>query len=396
LTRRTVERATHTLALAVLVFLSIEVFAAVTTGVLCRRGWMAYIPRLRDEQTAVYLARRSPRLGWGPATDVTGQVLNASPRHDPASPRDEPPCVSAYGDSFTFGDEAGEDGTYPHRLAERIRCPVWNFGQRGYGTDQALMLFRSQGAVDRAPVVILGHTSENILRNVNQYRNLLYPGPRDELAFKPRFVASSSGIEYVPVPVDAPDDFRRLSREPESVLTSDFFVQRPRRSFPYSVALGRWAAFDFHVRARLAGRPWYASFYEASHPSRALELTTRILSTFADEAVTHRRRPVALLIPTGLDFLEFRRTRRWVDEPLAEALRRQGSLVIHAGPAMLARLGGADPCGLFGSCHAHFNSTGYSLLGDVVAEELARAGLTPAPAGAFATGTARKLAWKAE
>ena len=45
---------------------------------------------------------------------------------------------------------------------------------------------RYDSMAPQGDVVFLNHLSENIIRNVNQFRNLIYPG--HEFALKPRFV----------------------------------------------------------------------------------------------------------------------------------------------------------------------------------------------------------------
>ncbi len=54
--------------------------------------------------------------------------------------------VGAFGDSFVFGSEVGNDDVWSAQ-AERSEpgLEVLNYGVGGYGTDQALMLYRSRG-----------------------------------------------------------------------------------------------------------------------------------------------------------------------------------------------------------------------------------------------------------
>src|SRR6058998_3690993 len=99
-------RAAFSAVLLLFVLGIIEGISGLATSIIARRGWMAYIPRFSDEQIAHYLASRNAALGWGPAVDRSGLVVLPSPRSDPASARSSEPCVSVYGDSFTYGDEA--------------------------------------------------------------------------------------------------------------------------------------------------------------------------------------------------------------------------------------------------------------------------------------------------
>jgi hypothetical protein len=82
---------------------------------------------------------------------------------------------------------------------------------------------------------------------------LLYPGQR--LFFKPRFVFDGNRLAVLPPPVQSAADFQRLLDHPDQVLTSDAFLDRPRRMFPFTLSLLRWMASDFHVGATLHGAP---------------------------------------------------------------------------------------------------------------------------------------------
>lgn len=354
----------HVLAIAGSAAL-LEIGAAGATSLLWRWGWMAQIPGFSPVVVQDYLAHRNPALGWGPQVDDSGFVIGLSPRRIPTADV-TPPCVSAYGDSFTFGSEVGDDRAYPYQLSLSLGCPVANYGVGGYGSDQALMLYRAQRRLDTAPTVILGHVSENILRNVNQYRALLYPGPGQEMSFKPAFTLSGTRLQQVPPPVASAEDLERVGRDPDVTLPLDAFRARPRRGFPYLFSLARWGAADFHVRAFAGRQPRHAPFYSPAHPTHALALTTAILEAFAREARVNGQRPVLLLIPVGSDFSYQRRTGQWPDEPLYRALADAGLPVLHAGPALAARLRGEDPCTLFGNCDGHFNDRGNQWLAELV------------------------------
>lgn len=333
----------------------IEGGAALTTRVLVARGWMAEVPRFTAKQVEDYFAQRDA-LGW------------TSSFEPPQSP-----CVSAYGDSFT----AGSDGTsYPSELAALLGCPVANYGVGGYGSDQAFMLASSLQGVDVAPVAVLGHVSENILRNLNQYRNLLYPG--QELFFKPRFVLNGDSLRTLASPIQVRGDFLRLERSPEAVLTYDEFMARPRRAFPYAFSIVRWLFNDFHWRAALARVPRHEPFYREAHPAAGLQLTTKILTAFALEVRRDERREVIVLIPTGGDLVYAKKTGRWPDQPLADRLQALNIAVVHAGPLLLSRLGEEDPCALFGACNAHFNARGLKMLAELIAPSIKSARPLPA------------------
>ena len=339
----------------------LELGAAGVTVLLWHQGWMPRLQAVTPVMLEDYLAHRNPILGWGPSVDASGQVLVLSGRTAPQA-ADGATCVSAYGDSFTFGSDVLDDQTYPHQLGLRLGCRVANYGVGGYGSDQAFMRYRAQLGLDQAPTVILAHVSENILRNVNQYRALLYPGPGQELSFKPVFTLAGANLTHVPPTVATADDYAAVARDAGSQLPLDAFRTRPRREFPYLIALARWGAADFHVRAFIGGLPRHVPFYQADHPSRALALTSTILRTFASEATARGQRALVLLIPVGPDFAYHQRTGTWPDEPLYRSLSDAGVEVLHGGRALRARLGPADPCVLYADCHGHFNARGYEWL----------------------------------
>jgi hypothetical protein len=355
----------------IVVLTIVETASAIATALLVQRGAMAHIPDFESNEVHNYFAHRNPLLGWGPEVDAQRRVVALQPRNDPGFQASAQPCASAYGESFTAGSEVDDDHAYPHQAGAILKCRVANYGIGGFGSDQALMLARAQSHLDQAPVLILGHVSENILRNVNQYRNLLYPD--QPFGFKPRFLLDGDSLREVPIPVQRPEHFRVLQEDPASLLPSDAFVARPRRQFPYTLALTRWIVGDFHLRAMLAGIPRHEPFYHPDHPAQGLQLTTRILATFAREARERGRSPLVVLMPVGRDFKYALATRRWPDQPLADALRARGVPVLHAGPAMMARLAGEEPCHLFGNCSGHYNARGYRLIAELVAEATAPA-----------------------
>ncbi|MBI1883167.1 MAG: SGNH/GDSL hydrolase family protein [Chlamydiae bacterium] len=345
-----------------LLLLFVEMVSFFVTGALARRGWMAYIPKFSKEQIKKALENLNPTLGWGPQDIVLGRVTKLKPRYDSSSLESLEPCVSVYGDSFTYGGQ--EDKTYPHYLSQDLGCRVDNFGVPGYGSDQAYMRYKAQRHLDQAPYIILAHLSENILRNVNQYRNLLYPG--GELLFKPRFILRDGNLIQLPICIQTENDFHLLENSPEKILMYDEFLERPRRDFPYTIALLRWLGFDFHVKAKLKGIPRYNAFYKSDHTSGALQLTVNMMRSFSQDVLLSGRVPIVLLIPTGIDMLYTRKVGKWPDQPLVEALEKEKFNVIHAGPALLKKIGDADPCSLYEECNGHFNSKGYKLLAEIV------------------------------
>ena len=143
-----------------------------------------------------------PPEGW--INDPNGAEINSigarADREFTQTPADGTVRVCCYGDSFTFGSEVelGED--WPAQLdALEDDFEVVNLGVRGYGTDQALIRYRRTGDSLHPHVVVVGVLLENIARNVNRFRSLLYPDT-PPVVIKPRFVVEDGGLVLVPIP----------------------------------------------------------------------------------------------------------------------------------------------------------------------------------------------------
>ena len=329
---------------------------------------------------ADYLARRDLDLGWAPRGRTASAPGEARP--DPTFSSTIEPCVSLFGDSFTYSSEVEDGQAWGARLAARLGCPVANYGVGGYGSDQAYLLFQAMPAKGR--VVVLNHVSENILRNVNQYRNLLYPGP--EFNFKPRFIVRDGNLALVAMPDIAPSDIAAFKARPERFLQHDYFLPGGPSgvqaiSVPYSLAVLKVAAMHYHVRAQLANVPRHAAFYRPDHPSGGLQVTSEILRAFDVAARARGQVALVTIIPTcrDLKYMQASSSPPW--EPLKAMLAEQRIRVVDFAEQMLRRLGSASPDRLYGDCSSHFTAAGYQRLADIMSEVLrSDPALLPGPA----------------
>lgn len=319
---------------------------------------------------ATYLAERDPVLGW-PSRAVfgTGEYDTSGSRVVPAFP--DPgleSCVALYGDSFTWGDEVGPEHAYGNVLAELLDCRVANYGVGGYGTDQAVIRY-TQVIDDLAPVVVLGHFSDNITRNVNQLRDFVAGG---RFGFKPRFVLGENGLQQVALPELTAEEYADVANRAADLLPYEYF--RPNTwgaagvmQMPYTKAVMH-AALHYRVVAAARGvRPTYATFYAPDHPSSALAVTAELLKYGATVAENQGQRFVVLLIPDLHDLSAARAGEPVSYAPLREALESNALEWIDAADYMVAAHPTGDFCDLFVNCGAsHFNPTGYRLLAEAV------------------------------
>jgi hypothetical protein len=385
-TRERILHLIHWLTLAAIVVGTIEICAAVILrfGIEPNARFLIWDPNL-DQMRGQFLTQGSPadtELVWpkdatAPPRDATGAKFN------PDFPEAGHACVSAYGDSFVWGDDVPLADGWVEQLSRRLGCRVANYGVSGYGTDQAYLRFQ-QLTNDEAPTVLLGLFPEMILRDVNQYRGFIgWGGGPYEL--KGRFLLDASGkLEWSPRPSIGPDDVPALLRKPAEILPHEYFLPDSRNGpttvrFPYSLTLAR-VALSPAIRAMITRRPIWTEFYAPEHPSGALALTTALIQAFARTAAVRGKRVLVVVLPSGTSFRGHAVHGDFEYAPLVSAIAAKGIDVLDGGAALLTELAGRDYCMLFSQpkCRGHYGSVGGTVVAAVVAAALRQHGLEKA------------------
>ena len=356
-------RRTNIIRLTALVFLAILFLSILEVGSFLLSKTLARYGVFYDPQPVEgyeeYLAQNDRRLGWVPSEDGV-EVDEAGSRTIKNFPDWSDACVSVYGNSFTWGSEVSAEESWPSLLSDTLTCRVNNFGVPGYGTDQALLRFEGNKDVDKAPIVILVHVSENIMRNVNQYRHLLYPGANFQ--FKPRFKIHDDQLELIPIPKIASSEIEKAFEKPNSFFQDEYFLPEGDSGnqyikFPFLFGLIS-AINHFHIRSKILGIPWYTEFYQRDHASNALELTKLIFERFVRSATEMGKKPIVVIMPTGLDLEFFQEHGTWPFQPFLEWLKQSDITFINLSRKIAVSLKGENPCHLFRSCNAHYNAEG--------------------------------------
>jgi hypothetical protein len=113
---------------------------------------------------------------------------------------DKPPGVTrivVLGDSFTFGEEVGDDETYARALQSLVpNSEVLNLGIHGYGHDQMLLYLREEGVRYHPDIVLLGFMPDDMERNILSFRDYA----------KPRFAVRDGHLELATPPVPRPEE----------------------------------------------------------------------------------------------------------------------------------------------------------------------------------------------
>lgn len=348
-----------------------------------------YVPPTRQEFESFVAQAARPstiRAGWRPSAETAPAGYRISPSGKGLGK----PCVSLYGDSFTWGVDVADAETWGDVLSRSLGCRIDNYGVSGYGTDQAYLRFLDNRS-DVAPVVILAHFSENIVRNVNQDRGFIYGSG---IVLKPVFQVDGEGrLNEVEQPRLRREDYARYVADPGSFLEVEYFfpdsgpMSRRTLGFPYVVSVPRLLTYKRLYSGIAAllydAPPWYDELYDPAHRSRALEVTTRIIESFDREARRRKRSPVVLVLPSVRDIGVYRTQGRWVYQSLLENLSRSGITAINVGTDIAARIGKRDACDYLCSRRArrsgHYTAEGNLLLAEIVKEHLDKIGL---PVGA--------------
>jgi hypothetical protein len=234
--------------------------------------------------------------------------------------------VATFGDSFTHGDEVGNDETWQAKMeAARPGIEVLNFGVGGFGPDQAYLRYRHEGSSYHPHIVLIGIMSENPNRLVNVYRPFYQP----ETAFpltKPRFSLDGERLRLQRNPLPRLSDYERLLREPEELLPRlgehDYFYQTAYRDdgmgelLP-TVRLARVLRFDFWGKGVESRKmlPWRV-VRRCDPTSEGHRILIRLLDLFAAEVESHGAIPIVVLFPRMQDIEQYRAASVRYCEPL--------------------------------------------------------------------------------
>lgn len=151
-------------------------------------------------------------LGWIPAANLDGIEYEGVRIHTNAShmrgareiplERTGATRIVTVGDSYTFGQCAEEDETFPAVIEQELPdTEVLNLGVMGYGQDQALIRLRRDGFPYRPDVVVFGFHGSDMRRNMLSFRDY----------GKPRFrLTEDGGLELQNTPIPEPDAYEGI------------------------------------------------------------------------------------------------------------------------------------------------------------------------------------------
>ena len=255
-----------------------------------------------------------PRLYFGGPVSLGSIAKNFDPLLGWITPYDTPygerrraieydrPLVSAFGDSFTHGDEVAATQTWAEVLAASLGGDVFNFGVGGYGMDQALLRFERDQPKRPTPIVLFAFTGVELRRCFQRYWTFHNPHSFFPMA-KPRLLLKNGSLELLPNPV-------ATSRELYAGLNDAAFIERLAREDawfnphglppirrPYLAIFARPSLWRAAFAVRTPRDPW-------SEPD-GVRLAELILERFARVALARGARPVIVQLPGYADLVAY-------------------------------------------------------------------------------------------
>jgi hypothetical protein len=244
---------------------------------------------------------------------------------------------------------------------------VINLGVPGYGTDQAYLRWRRDGARLHPLFAVLGIWPEDICRNLNVVRFFFQPVGGLVFVSKPRFMAAPRGLTALNAPVlDGEPLVSALSDPPKAPLLRDDYWAIPGDLEPRPWQRLRAARVAATVAQLYRRREMRERLYTGADAS-GIEVTVAIAEAFHQDAERHGSVPMVVLIPM-LDLLE--RYPGEGDFPLARALRARGVRTLDLGPPMARAVRAEGPACCY-RADGHLSAQGNRRLAGWLLERLA-------------------------
>ena len=137
---------------------------------------------------------------------------------------------------------------------------------------------------NHSKIVFLNHLSENIIRNLNQFRNFIYPSGTS-FGFKPRYIIDDDNLKLISIPKISNEKIYNFLEQPKKYLSNEYFIPNgasgiQHLSFPYTIKIVK--SFNhWHVKKKIRNIPArHIEFYSKDHASKGLKLTYEIMNDF--------------------------------------------------------------------------------------------------------------------
>ena len=346
-------------------FVILEVSSFITIKLYLKNYGIIYNHKV-DKNYDKYLKKRHEILGWDTSSK---NVDDYGARKDYSSYNESNPCIDVYGDSFTYGNFKPEKA-WPSLLSELVNCRVRNFGVDGFGSDQAYIKFLIN--TKHSKIVFLNHLSENIIRNVNQYRNFIYPS--NDYLFKPRYILQDNELKLIPLTNIPKEKISEYLVNPKKYLKYEYFIPNgpsgiQHWKFPYTFrvlkSFNHWAIKQKIQNISVS----YSNFYEIDHLSNGLNLTFKIMSNFYENSKKQELVPIITIFPTCKDLQYFSKYKKLPYDNLIRLFENENYLFIDFGSIFLEK-SKKNHDRFYEECSGHYNEDGEVLVAETILKYL--------------------------
>jgi lysophospholipase L1-like esterase len=291
--------------------------------------------------------------------DPLGWVASEKPR--PAVLAGDTVCGYAFGDSFTYGAEVADQETWLDLLSRRLNCTVANYGNNGYGLDQAVL--RYERITPEGKFILLGLYIEMIRRAVAASWTFYVSQERPVYSnIKPYFSLEGETL--------------RLHQIAKPMTRAGIATHHAGDYYMHHV----WnvAKFPNFVQLVQAGyrrviKTNTEMHWGVEHPSGSGVLARGIVNRFVRTAKEHNSRAAVVLMPHVYRLLgEYPSYDAFADD-----LRQRQDVCVIETKSILreqARLYGPESMSAPGT---HYNALGNQLIADAVANGLRRCNISP-------------------
>jgi lysophospholipase L1-like esterase len=266
------------------------------------------------------------------------------PRPDGFRPTDEAPGVPilAVGDSYTYGEEVGDNEAWPAQLQRLTGQRVLNAGVSGYGFDQSVLRAEQIAAARRPSAIVVAFIADDIRRTEMR---------RQWGAEKPYFDFQGDGLVLRNVPVPPRPD-------PRTTLT---FWQR---------TLGHSFLFDFVLRRLDLLYDWFGDHVRVHRPGDGDRIACLLTERLRELQASSGARVIVLAEydPMVWQNAEFSAEQRRLARGLLACAQQRGLGTINSFEALANAPGG--PQSLYGLWH--MNDKGNRLIAGLVADALSQ------------------------
>ncbi len=320
-----------------------------------------------------YLQEREPVTGWPSKSVLASRHYSKNgSRPNPYLVTKSTPKIIVFGDSFARGAEVSDSMCWSNLIIKETGLNIVNYGVNGYGTDQALL--RSKSKADSSDILLVVMTPDNIMRNVNSFRNLISP-QMSYIGLKPRYEFDRNGhIALKPLPGTEVEHIEEILKNPMTLGRSEYFTssEGPQRiRFPFTFSFAK--VFNhYHIRAKLSGSSFYQRYFDVNHPSNALNITTQILLEF--QRVHQDKKILYLFFPQVQDFSNYFENKKWTYQELINSLKKESpdSAVINLGPSFIDQENFENELDSYFAPQKHYSERGNILVSQVVHENLSQ------------------------